>query len=174
MSTTTTKKGTTHNAFVKVSLDSHQHISQSCAEIRGRVNVLSCPHMVTHLHQHVQRVEAVNLVAQSDEAVELCLDALEDFIHHQPHYIFPGNWKKKRTIAFKKKKKITSEMLAMICKNSLWWQGVFVFCLGRLFRWQASIEILRLWLTGQKRSNMTNLNKHLWMHIWMTLDLITR
>lgn len=60
--------------------------------------------MVTHLHQHVQRVEAVNLVAQSDEAVELCLDALEDFIHHQPHYIFPVNEKKKRTIALKKKK----------------------------------------------------------------------
>lgn len=79
----------THNAFVKVPLDSDQHISQSSAEVRRRVNVLSCPHMVTHLHQHVQRVEAVYLVAQSNETVELRLDALEDFVHHQPHHVFP-------------------------------------------------------------------------------------
>lgn len=79
----------THNAFVKVPLDSDQHVSQSSAEERGRVNVLSCPNMVTHLHQHVQRVEAVNFVTQSNQAVELCLNALEDFIHHQPHHVFP-------------------------------------------------------------------------------------
>ena len=79
----------THNAFVKVPLDSDQHISESSAEKRGRVNILSCPHVVTHLHQHVQRVEAVDLVTQSNQAVELSLDALEDFIHHQPHQVFP-------------------------------------------------------------------------------------
>lgn len=79
----------THNTFVKVPLDSDQHVSQSSAEVGGRVDVLSCPHVVTHLHQHVERVEAVDLVAQSDEAVELRLDALEDFIHHQPHHVFP-------------------------------------------------------------------------------------
>ena len=79
----------TYNAFVKVPLDSNQHISQSSAEVRGWVNVLSCPYMVTHLHQHGERVETVNLVTQSDEAVELHLDALEDFVHHQPHHVFP-------------------------------------------------------------------------------------
>lgn len=81
----------THNTFVKVPLDSDQHISQGGAEVRGWVDVLSCPHVVTHLHQHVQRVKAVNLVPQSDEAVELCLNALEDFIHHQPHEVFPSD-----------------------------------------------------------------------------------
>lgn len=86
----------THNAFVKVPLDSDQHISQSCAEVRGRVNVLSCPHMVTHLHQHIEGVEAVNLVTQSDETVELCLNALEDFIHHQPHHVFPESQKERK------------------------------------------------------------------------------
>lgn len=80
----------THNAFVEVPLDSDQHVSQSSAQIRGRVDILSCPHMVTHLHQHVERVEAVNLVTQSDKTVELCLNALEDFIHHQPHHVFPS------------------------------------------------------------------------------------
>lgn len=82
------KMSSTYNAFVKVPLNSDQHISQSSAEVRGWVNILSCPHMVTHLHQHVQRVEAVSLVTQSDETVELCLYALEDFIHHQPHHVF--------------------------------------------------------------------------------------
>lgn len=79
----------THNAFVKVPLYSDQHISQGSAEERGWIDVLSCPHMVTHFHQHVQRVEAVNLVAQSDQAVELGFNALEDFIHHQPYHVFP-------------------------------------------------------------------------------------
>ena len=46
--------------------------------------------MVTHLDQHVQRVEAVDLVAQGDEAVELRLDALEDLVHHQAHQVLPG------------------------------------------------------------------------------------
>lgn len=52
--------------------------------------------MVTHLHQHVERVEAVNLVAQSDETVELRLDALEDFIHHQSHNVFPETQKERQ------------------------------------------------------------------------------
>ena len=45
--------------------------------------------MVTHLHQHVERVEAVDLVTQSDETVEFRLNALEDFGHHQSHHVFP-------------------------------------------------------------------------------------
>lgn len=78
-----------HNAFVKVPFDSDQHISQSSAEVGGRIDVLSCPHVMAHLHQHVEGVEAVNLVAQSDETVQFSLNALEDFIHHQPHHVFP-------------------------------------------------------------------------------------
>lgn len=45
---------------------------------------------MAHLHQHVEGVEAVDLVAQSDETVELGLDALKDFIHHQPHHVLTG------------------------------------------------------------------------------------
>lgn len=80
----------THYAFVKVPLDGDQHVSQSGAEVRGWVHVLSCPHVMAHLHQHVEGVEAVDLVAEGDETVEFGLNALEDLIHHQPHHVLTG------------------------------------------------------------------------------------
>lgn len=80
----------TYYAFVKVPLDGDQHVSQSGAEVRGWVHVLSCPHVMAHLHQHVERVEAVDLVAEGDETVEFGLNALEDLIHHQPHHVLTG------------------------------------------------------------------------------------
>lgn len=80
----------TYYAFVKVPLDGDQHVSQSGAEVRGRVHVLCCPHVMAHLHQHVEGVEAVNLVAESNKTVEFSLDALEDLIHHHPHHVFTG------------------------------------------------------------------------------------
>lgn len=80
----------TYYAFVKVPLDGDQHISQSGAEVRGWVHVLCCPHVMAHLHQHVEGVEAVDFVAESDKTVEFGLNALEDLIHHEPHHVFTG------------------------------------------------------------------------------------
>lgn len=80
----------TYYAFVKVPLDGDQNISQSGAEVRGWVHVLRCPHVMAHLHQHVEGVEAVDLVAKSDKTVEFGLNTVEDLIHHQPHHVFTG------------------------------------------------------------------------------------
>lgn len=70
----------THNALVEVPLDGDEHVAQCSAEVGGRVHVLGRPHVVAHLDQHVERVEAVHLVAQCDQAVQLRLDALEDLV----------------------------------------------------------------------------------------------
>lgn len=80
----------THYAFVEVPLDGDKHIAKGGAEIGGRVHILCSPHMVAHLHQHVERVEAVDLVAQCYKTVQLGLDALKDLIHHLPDHVFPG------------------------------------------------------------------------------------
>lgn len=87
----------THNTLVEVPLDGDQHIAQCGAEERRRVHVLSCPHMMAHLHQHVERVEAVDFIAQSDQTVQFCLDAVEDLIHHLTHHIFAEKEPKKET-----------------------------------------------------------------------------
>lgn len=83
-------KTLTYYAFVKVPLDSDQYVPQSGAKVRSWVHVLCRPHVVAHLHQHVEGVEAVDLVAERDETVEFRLNALEDLIHHHPHHVFTG------------------------------------------------------------------------------------
>lgn len=87
----------THNALVEVPLDSDQHVAQRGAEEGRRVHVLSCPHMMAHLHQHVERVKAVDFIAQRNQTVQFRLDAVEDLIHHLSHHILAEREPKKES-----------------------------------------------------------------------------
>lgn len=78
--------GFTHNAFVKVPLHGNKNIAKGGAQVGCGVHVLCCPHVMTHLHQHVERVEAVHLVSQSNEVIQLNLYALKDLVHHMSHH----------------------------------------------------------------------------------------
>lgn len=130
--------------------------------------------MVTHLHQHVQRVEAVDLVAQSNETVELRLDALEDFIHH----VFPENRQKvggggggggnvkmsgprimKKISAAAKNLQVLTLMTKSVCV-----QHTDVF-------WMSWVHLIPLFQAEGTQNIMTH--KHLLMWRYMIIELKT-
>lgn len=87
----------THNTLVEVPLDGDQHVTQRCAKERCGVHVLGCPHVMAHLHEHVERVKAVDFISQRDQTVKFCLNAVEDLIHHLPHHVLTERRKERKS-----------------------------------------------------------------------------